>query len=128
MSDHANNTIFIGAKPPMNYVLAIVTHFNSGHDEVLLKARGRAISRAVDVAEIVRNRFVEEADVKDVRIGTERVTTDKGRTSNVSSIEILLAKGEGTGPVRTRATPAPPQKAESASEKDGPEAVVSAAK
>ena len=86
------NTVFIGGKPPMNYVLAIVTQFNGGADEVLLKARGRAISRAVDVAEIVRNRFVEEAKVKDIRIGTERVSDARGKSSNVSSIEILLHK------------------------------------
>jgi len=85
------NTIFVGSKPPMSYVLAVVTQFNtSGSDEVLLKARGRAISRAVDTAEIVRNRFVTDADVKEITIGTESMTNEEGRTSNVSSIEIIL--------------------------------------
>ena len=85
------NTIFIGSKPPMSYVLAVVTQFNSTDtDEVLLKARGRAISRAVDAAEIVRNRFVTDAEVKEITIGTESMTNEEGRTSNVSSIEILL--------------------------------------
>jgi len=66
------NTIFVGNKPPMSYVLAVVTQFNtSGSDEVSIKARGRAISRAVDTAEIVRNRFVTDADVKDINISTE---------------------------------------------------------
>ena len=86
------NVIFIGNKPPMSYVLAIVTQFNSGSNEVIVKARGRAISRAVDAAEITRNRFVTEAKVKQIDIGTESITNEEGRTSNVSSIEITLAK------------------------------------
>jgi len=85
------NTVFIGSKPTMNYVLAVVTQFNSG-DEVVLKARGRAISRAVDVAEIVRNRFISDAKVKDIKIGTEPLTTEEGKTTNVSSIEISMGK------------------------------------
>ncbi len=90
------NTIFVGSKPPMSYVLAVVTQFNmGGSDEVLLKARGRAISRAVDTAEIVRNRFVTDATVKDINISTESMTNEEGRTSNVSSIEICLSKKKG---------------------------------
>jgi DNA-binding protein len=86
------NVIFIGNKPPMSYVLAVVTQFNSGSNEVVIKARGRAISRAVDAAEITRNRFVTDAKIKEIRIGTESITNEEGRTSNVSSIEIALAK------------------------------------
>jgi DNA-binding protein len=86
------NTVFIGSKPTMNYVLAVVTQFNSGDGEVVLKARGRAISRAVDVAEIVRNRFVSDAKVKDIKIGTEPLTTEEGKTTNISSIEISMGK------------------------------------
>ena len=85
------NTIYVGNKPPMSYVLAVVTQFNSnGSNEVVLKARGRAISRAVDTAEIVRNRFVKDAEVKEIKIGTESMTNEEGRSSNVSSIEIGL--------------------------------------
>ena len=76
----------------MSYVLAVVTQFNtSGSEEVILKARGRSISTAVDTAEIVRNRFVVDAKLKDITIGTESVTNEEGRTSNVSSIEIVLS-------------------------------------
>jgi len=64
------NTVYIGKKPTMNYVLAVVTVFNSGADEVVVKARGKSISRAVDVAEIVRNRFVQDAKIKDIKIST----------------------------------------------------------
>ena len=86
------NVIYVGNKPPMSYVLAVVTQFNSGSTEVVIKARGRAISRAVDAAEITRNKFVTDAKVKDIRIGTEAITNEEGRTSNVSSIEISLSK------------------------------------
>jgi DNA-binding protein len=86
------NVIYIGNKPPMSYVLAVVTQFNSGSNDVIVKARGRAISRAVDAVEITRNRFVTDAKIKEIRIGTESITNEEGRTSNVSSIEITLAK------------------------------------
>lgn len=86
------HTVHIGKKPTMNYVLAVVTQFNSGSGEVTVKARGRSISRAVDVAEIVRNRFVPGSKVRDVRISTEKLTGEDGRTSSVSSIEIFLTK------------------------------------
>ena len=86
------NVIFIGNKPPMSYVLAVVTEFKRDNtNEVVIKARGRAISRAVDTAEIVRNRFVTDAVVTEIQIGTESVTNDEGRTHNVSSIEIHLS-------------------------------------
>jgi DNA-binding protein len=84
------NTIYVGSKPPMSYVLAVVTQFNGGSDEVIIKARGKAISRAVDTAEITRNRFVTNAKIKDIKIGTESITNEEGRNSNVSSIEIFL--------------------------------------
>ena len=64
------NVIYVGKKPPMSYVLAVVTQFNSGSAEVVIKARGRSISTAVDTAEIVRNRFVTDAELIDVKIGT----------------------------------------------------------
>lgn len=86
------NTVYIGKKPTMNYVLAVVTVFNSGADEVVVKARGKSISRAVDVAEIVRNRFVQDAKIKDIQISTEKLSGEEGRTANVSSIEIFMAK------------------------------------
>jgi archaea-specific DNA-binding protein len=89
------NVIYVGSKPPMSYVLAVVTQFNGGSDEVVIKARGRAISRAVDTAEITRNRFVTNAKIKDIKIGTESITNEEGRNSNVSSIEIsLTTKGK----------------------------------
>ena len=88
-----DNVIYVGNKPPMNYVTAIIAQFNSGDsDEVILKARGSAICRAVDAAEITRNRFMTDVKVKEIVIGTEAMTNEEGRTSNVSSIEITLSK------------------------------------
>lgn len=86
------NIVYIGNKPVMNYVLAVVTQMNSGVTEVILKARGRAISRTVDVAEIVRNRFISDVDVKSIDISTEEIVGNEGTSSNVSAIEIRLSK------------------------------------
>ena len=87
-----DNIVYIGKKPTMNYVLAVVTQFNSGSGKVVIRARGRSISRAVDVAEIVRNRFVTESKIRDIQILTEKMTGEEGRVSNVSAIEIYLTK------------------------------------
>lgn len=85
------NIVYVGNKPPMNYVTAVMALLNSDEfDEVTLKARGNAISRAVDAAEITRNRFVTNAEIKNIKIGTESLDREDGRTSNVSSIEICL--------------------------------------
>lgn len=87
-----DNVIFVGRKPSMAYVLGVITQFNEGNKEVHIKARGKAISRAVDVAEIVRRRFVNDATIKSIDIGTEvRELEDKTKI-NVSSIEIVLGK------------------------------------
>lgn len=85
------NVIYVGKKPPMSYVLAVITQFNeNGSNAVIIKARGRAISTAVDTAEIVRNRFMKDVKITDIKISTESVTNMDGRDSNVSSIEIDL--------------------------------------
>ncbi len=86
-----DNVVFIGNKPVMNYVLAIVTQFNNGASLVTIKARGKAISRAVDAVEVSRNRFLPESKIKDIKIGTEKINTERGE-SNVSTIEILVTK------------------------------------
>ncbi len=84
-----DNTVFVGNKPVMNYVLAVVTQFNNGASEVAIKARGKAISRAVDTAEIALNRFLDGVSKKEIMTSTEVIDTDSGKT-NVSSIEIVL--------------------------------------
>jgi DNA-binding protein len=84
-----DNTVYVGNKPVMNYVLAVVTQFSNGAEEVAIKARGKAISRAVDTAEIALNRSLQGVTKKEIRTSTEEIETDAGRT-NVSSIEIVL--------------------------------------
>jgi DNA-binding protein len=86
------NTVYIGKKATMNYVLAVVSQLNAGNDKVCIKARGRAISRAVDVAEIVRHRFVHDLKYEDVKIETESLPGQDGTSANVSSIEIYMCK------------------------------------
>jgi len=86
-----DNVVFIGNKPVMNYVLAVVTQFSNGADEVTIKARGRAISKAVDVAEAVKNRFFEKSEIKDIKISTEIIETERGETK-VSAMEIVIGK------------------------------------
>lgn len=80
----------------MNYVLACITLFHGGTNEVSIKARGRAISRAVDVVEIVRRRFLPDVKVKGVDIGTQQLAAREGEEgrgpTNVSTIEITLAR------------------------------------
>lgn len=82
----------INLKPSMAYVLGVITQFNNGKKEVQIKARGRAISRAVDVAEIVTRRFVTDAKVKDIEIGTEEKELEDKTKINVSTITITLEK------------------------------------
>ena len=87
--------VFIGSKTPMDYVLAVMTRLSAGDSkEVVLKARGRAITSAVDVAEITRNRFLKDLKVSRIAIGTEEMPAREGenRARMVSTIEITLAK------------------------------------
>jgi len=86
------NVIYIGKKATMNYVLAVVSQINGGCSDICIKARGRAISRAVDVAEIVRNRFVKDLGYRDVKIQTESLPGEQGTSANVSSIEIYMGR------------------------------------
>jgi DNA-binding protein len=69
-----SNAVLIGKKPIMNYVLACITLFHSGAKEISIKARGRAISRAIDVAEVVRRRFLPDVKVKRIGIGTDQMS------------------------------------------------------
>jgi len=87
-----SHTIFIGQKPIMAYVTAIVMQFTSGSNEVTIKARGRAISAAVDVVEVCRRRFFEgKLHVKKINIATEQLG-EEGQVRNVSTIEITVTR------------------------------------
>lgn len=90
-----SNTVLVGKKNVMNYVLAVLTLINQGVKEIVVKARGRAISKAVDTVEIVRNRFLPgKVEIKEIKIGSQTVTNPNGRQTRVSTIEILLGLKE----------------------------------
>jgi DNA-binding protein len=87
--------IYIGSKPVMTYVMAVLTAFNQkGADGVVLKARGQAISSAVDVAEVCRNRFITGLTKPEIEIGTEELEGQDGGKRNVSTIAIGFRKEE----------------------------------
>jgi DNA-binding protein Alba len=90
-----SDVIFVGNKPPMSYVLAIITAFSgSNAKEITLKARGQAITTAVDVAEITRSRFIKELKVNNIAIGTQEMPPREGenRSRMVSTIDITMSK------------------------------------
>jgi len=88
-----DNTVYVGSKPINAYILACVTQFTEGADDIMIKARGRAISRAVDVAEILRHKFMPDSiELVDVVISTEKIEDSERGATNVSAIEIQLKK------------------------------------
>ncbi len=89
-----DNSIFIGGKPFMNYVTGVVMQFTAKNaDDVIIKARGKFISRAVDVAEVASKRFLENSvAVRDIKIDSEGFKNNEGRDVRVSTIEITLSK------------------------------------
>ena len=86
------NVVYIGSKPVMTYCLAILTSLKDEGSRVMLKARGRAISTAVDSAEVTRNRFMKNLTVENIEIGTEELESLEGQPRNVSTITIVLKK------------------------------------
>jgi archaea-specific DNA-binding protein len=94
MSEQRNgNVVFVGKKPVMSYVLACLTLLQNGTVDITLKARGRAISKAVDAAQILTKKFVPDVTVKSIELSTELVKSiDSGTSSDVSSMEIHLSK------------------------------------
>ena len=92
-SKRDESVVFVGSKPMMSYITACVTQLNRNPEELVIKARGRAISRAVDVAEVLRNRFMTDLKVRNITISTEQVKTAEGNTANVSALEVTLVRG-----------------------------------
>ena len=90
-----SNTVLVGKKPVMNYVLAVLTLLNQGFDKIVVKARGRAITKAVDTIEILRNRFLKDKlKVDSIKIDSEEISRQDCRKSRVSIIEIQVSKLE----------------------------------
>lgn len=89
-----DHTVFVGSKPFMNYVTGVVMQFTTqGASEVIVKARGKFISRAVDISEVAAKRFLEnQVEVRGINIGSEEFKNEEGKTVRVSTIEIKLGK------------------------------------
>ena len=89
-----DNSVFIGNKPFMNYVTGVVMQFTTkGAEEVIVKARGKFISRAVDVSEVASKRFLEgKVTVKDIKIDSEEFKNKEGKQVRVSTIELTLGR------------------------------------
>lgn len=95
MENSDENVVFIGGKPFMNYVTAVVMQFNTkGARQVVIKARGKFISRAVDVAEVCKKRFLKDHNIetKGIKTDSEEFDNAEGRKVNVSTIDITLGK------------------------------------
>ena len=90
----SESIVYIGSKPILVYVTAIMTAFGRNPEKVIVKARGRSISSAVDAVEVTRNRFLSDI-TSEVSIGTEEMKGEEGGTRNVSTIEIILRKAPG---------------------------------
>ena len=88
----SENNVLVGRKPVMNYVVACLTFFNSGEKSIFVKARGRAITAAVDTVELLRRGFASDVKIIDINISTEELQREDGRKSNVSTIEIKLER------------------------------------
>ena len=90
------NTVLIGVKPVMSYVVACLTSFNSGAKRLVIRARGKAISRAVDTVEVLRRSFAKDVRIEKIEIGTEEMSRPDRPRSNVSTMDIVLVKGQET--------------------------------
>jgi len=90
-----DNIIYVGMKPFMNYVTGVVMQFkNKEQNEVFVSARGKFISKAVDVVEVAKNTFLKDENIKikDIKISSEQFENKEGKRIQVSTIEILLTK------------------------------------
>ena len=85
-----SNLVIMGVKPIMNYIVACLTLFNDGAETVLIRARGKHISKAVDMVQLLRRVFLKDAVVKDIKVGTDTLTRDDGKEAKISIIEITL--------------------------------------
>ncbi len=88
------NLVRIGKKPVMNYVTACVTIFNSGNGEVMVRARGQTIEKAIDTVQMLRHGFLKDVIIRSINLGSEDVTRFDGTRGNISTIEITLSREE----------------------------------
>lgn len=92
------NLVRIGKKPIMNYVTACVTLFNSANGDVMVRARGQAIEKAIDTVQMLRHGFLKDVSIKKINLGSEDVTRFNGTRGNISIIEIILSRQQDNPP------------------------------
>lgn len=86
-----DNIIFVGTKAPMNYVVAVLTEFKK-NNEVIIKARGRSIGKAVEAALLVKKKFLQKAEIIEIKVDLENIIDDKtNKPMDIPAIEIYLA-------------------------------------
>jgi DNA-binding protein len=91
LSVERTDLVVVGRKPVMRYALAVLTSFNRGSTEVVVRGRGRAVTKCVDVVNVLRRSFYRDLKVEDVRLGTDQLQLGD-RTVNVSFIEIRISR------------------------------------
>jgi len=87
-----DNVVYVGKKGVINYVMAAITQLNKGEKEIHMKARGRSISKAVDVVQLLKNRFESGVKIVNIEIDTEEVEADEGGKIKISTIDIVVGK------------------------------------
>lgn len=90
-SSGKRNLVIMGVKPLMNYVVACLSLFNGGAETVVIRARGKHISKAVDLVELIKRVFLRDAEIRGIKLGTDDLVRDDGKDAKVSIIEIMLA-------------------------------------
>ena len=91
LSVERTDLVVVGRKPVMRYALAVLTSFNRGSTEVVVRGRGRAVAKCVDVVNMLRRSFYRDLKVEDVKLGTDQLQLGD-RTVNVSFIEIRISR------------------------------------
>lgn len=86
--------VIVAQKPPMNYVVACLSVFNSGAKRVRIKARGQAICRAIETTNLLKKAFVKDLVINDISIGTQEFAREGRRDSRVSTMDIVLSKSK----------------------------------
>jgi len=88
--EEMGDTVIVGGKPIMNYIVACITLFNAGRSEIKVRARGKNISKAVSVVEMLRRVFVKDLEIKNIEIGTDVLKDEAGNERSISTISITL--------------------------------------
>jgi len=86
------NIVFVGGKKIMDYVTGVVAQFNNNVSEVIIRSRGKFISKAVDVSEVVRKKALKDVSTKEIKLDSQEFDNKEGKRVTVSTIDIVLKK------------------------------------